>query len=263
LVAADFATLVREQVGRCSLAIHLIGKAYGVVPDGASRSLVVLQQELAAERSAASGLARLIWLAPGLEVDDDRQRDFVHHLLTSPDVHAHAELLQVPLEVLKTTIHAQLAAPAAAKTSREAKGGAEDLTRIYLICDQQDLDTVKPLEDFLFGQGYEVTLPLFEEDEAQARSDHEESLATCDAFLLFFGEAGEPWLRRKLRELQKSAALHRDRPLRARGIYVAGPPTPSKERFRTLEAAVLREPAAGFSADVLTPFVSAIEATRV
>ena len=262
VVAPELAAVVREQIARSSLAIHLIGKTYGVVPDGASRSHVVLQQELAAERSTASGLARLIWMAPGLEVEDERQRDFVQHLLTSPDVHAYAELLEVPLEVLKTTIHSQLERPAAAKAVKATKAAAKEITRIYLICDQQDLDAIKPLEDFLFGQGFEVTLPLFDEDEAQARSDHEESLASCDAVLLFFGEAGEPWLRRKLRELQKSAALPRERPLLARGIYVAAPVTPSKERFRTLEATVLRETAAGFSPDVLAPLVTAIEEAR-
>lgn len=262
VVAPELAKVVRDQIGRSSLAIHLIGKTYGMVPDGASRSHVVLQQELAAERSAASGLMRLVWMAPGLEVEDERQREFVQHLLTSPDVHAHGELLQVPLEVLKTTIHAQLARPTAPKASSAPTNGAAPITRIYLICDQQDVEATKPVEDFLFGQGFEVTLPLFDEDEAQARTDHEESLATCDAVLLFFGEAGEPWLRRKLRELQKSAALQRERPLLARGIYVAAPLTPAKERFRTLEATVLREPAAGFSADALAPLVSAIEAAR-
>lgn len=262
VVAPELAAVVRDQIGRSSLAIHLIGKTYGVVPDGASRSHVVLQQELAAERSATSGLMRLVWMAPGLEVEDERQREFVQHLLTSPDVHAHGELLQVPLEVLKTTIHAQLERPAAPKAIPAGNGAAQAITRIYLICDQQDLEAAKPVEDFLFGQGFEVTLPLFDEDEAQARTDHEESLATCDAVLLFFGEAGEPWLRRKLRELQKSAALQRERPLLARGIYVAAPVTPAKERFRTLEATVLREPASGFSADALAPLVSAIEAAR-
>ncbi|HYN20232.1 MAG TPA: hypothetical protein VE078_04675 [Thermoanaerobaculia bacterium] len=262
LVASDFTQLVRDQLARCSLAVHLIGHTYGVVPDGASRSLVVLQQELATERSAAGGLSRLIWMAPGLEVEDERQRDFVQHLQTSPEVHAHAELLEVPLEDLKTTIHLKLTPPAAAKSGKEAKSSAKELLRLYLICDQQDLEATRPVEDFLFDQGFEVTLPMFDDDEAQARSDHEESLCSCDAVLFFYGEAGEPWLRRKLRELQKSAALGREKPLLARGIYVAAPLNPQKERFRTLEATVLRESAAGFSPDVFAPLLAEIEAAR-
>ena len=80
--------------------------------------------------------------------------------------------------------------------------------------------------------------------------------------LLFYGEAGEPWLRRKLRELQKSAGLGREKPLLARGIYVGHPPSPQKERFRTLEATVLREPEGGFSADALAPFLAEIAQAR-
>jgi Domain of unknown function (DUF4062) len=262
LFAADFAELVRKQLARCTLAVHLIGHTYGVVPDGASRSLVALQQELAAERSAAGGLARLIWMAPGLQVEEERQREFVDYLQTSPAVHAHAELLQIPLEDLKTTIHSKMAPPPSPTPTKPIRVDTGAVTRIYLICDQQDLEAIRPLEDLLFNQGFEVVLPLFDEDEAQARIDHEESLCTCDAILLFYGEAGEPWLRRKLRELQKSAGLGRETPLLARGIYVAAPTTPQKERFRTLEATVLQEPAGGVSPAVLDPFLKAIEKAR-
>jgi hypothetical protein len=80
--------------------------------------------------------------------------------------------------------------------------------------------------------------------------------------LLYYGESGEPWLRRKLRELQKSAGQGREQPLLARGIYVASPPNPQKERLRTLEALVVREPAAGFDPEALAPFLAAVENGR-
>ena len=262
LYASDFEEFVRGQLARCTLSVHLIGQTYGVVPDGASRSLVALQQELAAERSAAGGLARLIWMAPDLAVEDERQRELVEYLQTSPGVHAHAELLQVPLEDLKTTIHAKLAPPPSPTLTKTMRIFLGDVPRIYLICDQQDLEAARPLEDLLFNQGVAAVLPLFHEDETQARIDHEESLSTCDAVLLFYGEAGEPWLRRKLRELQKSAALSREKPVLARAIYVANPITPQKERFRTLEAGVLHEPAGGASPAVLESFLAAIKKAR-
>ncbi|HKH47939.1 MAG TPA: hypothetical protein VKM72_25050 [Thermoanaerobaculia bacterium] len=262
LLASEFREFVRAQLARCTFSVHLIGHTYGVVPDGASRSLVVLQQEMAAERSAAGGLSRLIWMPQDLQVEDARQQEFVQYLLTSPEVHAQAELLQVPLEDLKATIHLKLAPPASPKPGPETRASSQELIRVYLICDQQDLEATRPLEDFLFNQGLEVVLPLFDEDETQARIDHEESLCTCDAILLFYGETGEPWLRRKLRELQRSAALGREKPLLARGIYVAAPMTPQKERFRTLEAAVLHEPAEGFSPAALAPFLGELDKAR-
>jgi len=260
LVAGDFTSAVRAQLARSTLSIHLIGKNYGVVPEGETRSIVVLQQEIAAERSAGGGLSRLIWLPPGLAVEDERQRELISYLHTAPSVHAAAELLEIPLEDLKTLIYRQLAPPESAK--KLAPAPPKELTRLYLVCDQTDVEAARPLEDYLFDQGFEVALPLFDEDEAQARMDHEESLCSCDSVLFFYGEAGEPWLRRKLRELQKSAGLGREKPLLARGIYVGHPMTPQKERFRTLETAVLREPAGGFSPEALAPFLAEIDRAR-
>ncbi|HEX3527773.1 MAG TPA: hypothetical protein VH988_11965 [Thermoanaerobaculia bacterium] len=261
LVSGDFAAAVGAQLARCTLSIHLIGKNYGIVPEGETHSIVVLQHEIAAERSAADGLSRLIWLPPGLVVEDERQRELLGYLHTAPSVHAGAELLEVPLEDLKTLIYRQLAPPESAKKATPS-ASKKELTHLYLVCDQPDIEAVRPLEDFLFDQGFEVALPLFDEDEAQARLDHEESLCSSDAVLFFYGEAGEPWLRRKLRELQKSAGLGREKPLLARGIYVGNPSTPQKERFRTLEATVLREPADGFSPDALAPFLAEIAQVR-
>jgi hypothetical protein len=235
--------------------VHLVGRGYGVVPDDETRSVVALQLEAAAGRRAA-GLTRLIWLPPGLESTDERQRAFIQHLRTDSSAHAGAELLESPLENLKSLIYQELAPPEPKKD--KAPNGSAGPARIYLICDQRDLEAARVLEGSLFDRGFEVVLPLFDEDEAQSRLDHEESLCSCEAVLLYDGKASEPWLRRKLREIQKSAGQGREKPLLARGIYLAPPGTPQKERFRTLEATVLREPAAGFSPAVLDPFLAEI-----
>ena len=256
LVAADLEAFVRDQLARCVLSIHLIGRGYGVVPDGAARSIVALQHDTA---TARRGLPRLLWLTPGSEAEDERQRSFLEHLRTAPGVHEAAELLEIPLEDLKSRIHLKLAPPEPKKEKAAAPAAlALSVARIYLVCDRDDLEATRPVEDFLFDQGFEVLPTLFDEDEAQARLDHEESLCTCDAVLLFQGQASEMWLRRKLREIQKSAGLGRRQPLLAQGLYLAAPQTPQKERFRTLEAQVLREPPAGFSSEVLAPFLDKI-----
>ncbi len=254
LVAAELETFVRGQLARCALSIHLVGRGYGVVPDGAARSIVAVQHDTA---TAQGGLPRLLWLSPGSESDDERQRSFLEHLRTAPAVHAEAELLEIPLEDLKSRIHLKLAPPEP-KKEKAALPAAGGVTRIYLVCDRDDQEAARPIEDFLFDHGFEVLPTLFDEDEAQARLDHEESLCTCDAVLLFQGQASEMWLRRKLREIQKSAGLGRQRPLLAQGLYLAAPQTPQKERFRTLEAQVLREPPEGFYPGVLEPFLDGI-----
>ena len=258
LVASELDALVRDQLLRSKVSIHLIGRNYGVVPDGATQSIVERQQALASEAAAGGALSSVIWLPQGMEVEDERQQRFVQHLETSPAVHAAAELLQVPIEDLKTIIYRKLAPPAAAVVKAAAAPAMDDHPRVYIVCDQQDSEATRPLEDYLFGAGFEVILPFFDEDEAQARLEHEENLRSSDVVLLYYGAGDELWLRRKLRELQKSAALGREKPWLGRAIYIGAPATPQKERFRTHEAMLIHEPPSGFDPAALAALLAAI-----
>jgi hypothetical protein len=258
LVAPDLTTEARAQLGRSTLSIHLVGKNYGVVPEGGVKSLPEMQQTLASERGG-SGLASIIWVAPEIEIEDERQRAFIDHLRTDSNVHATADLLETPIEDLKTLIYRKLAPP---KVEKPAIAPSGELIRIYLMCDQEDVDATGPITDYLFDHGYEVILPFFDEDEAQTRMEHEENLRSADAVIIFYGAGNEVWLRRKLRELQRSGGLGREKPWLGRAIYVAGPPTPQKERLRTLEATVLHEGNAGFQAPVIDEFLADLAKAR-
>ncbi|HEY6141300.1 MAG TPA: TIR domain-containing protein [Thermoanaerobaculia bacterium] len=262
LVAPDLDAMVREQLARSRVSIHLVGRNYGIVPEGATVSIVERQQTLASEIAKGTKLSSVIWLSSATDIEDERQRNFVNHLQTDPTVHAAAELLEVPIEDLKSIIYRKLAPPPPAAVKAASIPTQEEHPRLYLLCDQGDVEATHPLEDYLFGAGYEVILPFFDEDEAQARLEHEENLRACDAVLLYYGAGDELWLRRKLRELQKSAALGRERPLLARGIYVGAPSTPQKERFRTHEAILVHEPAGGFDPAALAPLLEAIAKAR-
>ncbi len=92
------------------------------------------------------------------------------------------------------------------------------LTYLYLIYDRQDETVIQPWRQFFFEQGLEVLHPDFEGSETEMRESHEENLRNCDAVLIHYGAAGESWLRRKLREVQKSAGYAPTRPIRTVGI---------------------------------------------
>lgn len=262
LFSPDCADMVREQLARCRLSVHLVGQNYGIVPEGETDSLVALQNELATQRDGTDGFSRLIWLPPGLVTTDERQQGFIRHLYTDERLQQGADLLETPLEDFKAALHQRLQPPPEPPRREAGAAGAEGCdgpSRIYLICDQSDLDATPPLEDFLFDQGLEVILPVFDGDETQVRRDHEESLALCDAALLYYGNGSELWLRQKLRELQKAAAYGRTAPLAARAVYVGLPEGPQKKRFRTHEALVLQPGAAAFSPLALEPFLHLIK----
>lgn len=260
LVAAEAAAAVREQLARCRLSIHIVGGNYGIVPEGATASMVALQHELAIERAATGDFCRLIWMPPGLTSQDERQQQFIDEMQTDPRNDAGADLLKTSVEDFKSVLHLRLVPPAPPEPAVEpalapVAGTAQPPKRIYLICDQRDLDTVRTLEDLLFDRHFDVILPVFEGDEANLRRDHEENLTDCDAALVYYGAGSELWLRSKLRELQKIAGYGRTKPLIGKAVYVAPPDRQEKRRFRSHDAIVLT-PGEDVGATVLEPFLS-------
>ena len=256
-VAAEVIELVRADMSRCRMSIHLIGKSYSLVPEGGVESLLELQNEVAIERGEEGDFSRILWIPPGLELEDERQRKVIERLRMDPRMQAGADLLETFLEDLTTVIQDRLKrAPVTVAASPQASGAR--IAQLYLIYDQRDTSIAAPWADFLFEQKFEVMHPVFEGDEAEIREYHEENLRVCDAALIFYGSGNECWLRRKLRELQKSAGYGRTKPQPAIGISLITPKTPEKERFKTHEAVVIPQ-FDGFAAGPLEPFISRIK----
>jgi TIR domain/Domain of unknown function (DUF4062) len=258
LVESELKQVIREDLARCRLSIHLVGKGYGRVPEGSDQSVLEIQNKLATARSSQGGFSRLLWLPRGLEVTDERQRRVIEQLRIDPGIHAGADLLETSVEDLRTLIQKRLQPPSDVITKRVASG-EKKLSQLYLIYDQRNTAESTQWADYLFEQGLEVLHPVFEGDQAEVREYHEENLRTCDAALILFGGASECWLRRKLRELQKSAGYGRTKPAPIVGVAVIPPKTPEKERFRTHEALVIPQ-FDGFSPDSLQPFLSRLRA---
>jgi len=254
---------VRNYLQTSKLSIHLIGANYGVIPEAADRSVVCLQNDLAAERSRGNSFARLIWLPEGLESREDRQRQFIEYLKCDATAQQGADVLQTSIEELKTYIQDKLRPKPKSVTANGNGNGDRHAgpLRVYVICDKEDYDAIAPLEDYLFSQGFEVTLPLMEGDEAEVREDHKESLLLCDAVVIFYGKSSEGWLRTKLRDLQKIAGYGRTKPMLAQAIFTGPPDTPAKQRYRTREALLLRN-FDQFTPESLQPFIDEIHKTK-
>lgn len=252
LGASEMKAAVRNDLSRCRLSIHLIGRSHGLVPEGGEESLIEIQNELAIERGARGDFSRLVWISPALRIDDERQRTLRERLRTDPRLHKNADLLETGLEDLRTVYQERLRGPAGPVATADRSG---KLVRLYLIYDGRDAAATAPWAEFLFEQGFEVTGPIFEGDEGEIREYHQENLSDCDAALILYGAGSECWLRRQLRELQKSAGYGRTKPAPFVGISLLPPRTTVKEQFRTHEAVVIPQ-FDGFSADALRPFTT-------
>lgn len=250
---------LKESLDQCRLSVHVLGKSYGIVPEGTDKSIVELQNELAMEREGKGDFSRIVWIPPGLQIDDDLQRRFIESVRSDPRIQEGADLLETPLEDLKTQIHKTLARLAASDSDAES-ATAEDsaeIPSVYLMCDSRDSKKVKPVADYLFDHGCEVMLPAFHEDEGAVREDNEDNLRRADGLLIYYGAPNELWLRGKLRERRKSQGQGRSKPYKATAIYVAPPNNERDSWLRTHEADVIRQPHE-FSTDLLDPFLAAL-----
>ncbi|HKQ75757.1 MAG TPA: DUF4062 domain-containing protein [Blastocatellia bacterium] len=250
---------VRQYLNQSRLSVHLIGEHYGVIPEmETERSIVRLQQEMAIERGDTVEFSRLIWMPPDLQPKDELQRKFVVDLQNSFFSQNGSELLQVKLEDLKTIIQVKLTQKLKPAYELKEQAGAP---RIYLICDQQDVDAVELLQNHFLNQGWEMTLPLFDGNESEVLTDHKENLLLCDAVLIYYGRASEGWLRMKLRDLIKLPGYGRTSPLAGKAVYIGAPESPSKERFKTLEAQVIKN-YGEFDPAALAPFLAQINKAK-
>lgn len=118
--------------------------------------------------------------------------------------------------------------------------GSRKLTRIYLVCDRDDHPLLEPnrarrLRDHLLTLGFEVKLPLADQDDAQFSKDNRNKLKQCDAVLLYWGTARQAWFEQRIGELEQARGWRRGKEFAALGAYVADPGGPVKENYETRE----------------------------
>ena len=250
----QFENIVRDCLNRSRLSVHLIGAHYGLIPEleDGDRSTICLQQELANERGQHDDFSHLIWLPPGLEPKDERQRKFIESLQSSFHSTNGSDLIQTKIEDLKTIIQEKLN-PTPKLTATEKPD--DDLQRVYLICDKRDVDDIAPLYNYLYEEGCEVLLPEFEENTIQA---DKQNMLDCDAVLFYFASPPEMWVRTRLRGLTGFGRTH---PLAAIGVFVTGAETPQKNLYMTREAIVMKNFGA-FDATKLNEFMKQLSQAK-
>jgi len=241
MLARDVEATVRQCLEKCTFAVHLLGRHYGVTPEDSSESIPALQLRLTAEQSHRPDLQRLIWLGAGDLIEDHRQQAFIMRVQEDPALHQRAEIIEGNLNLLKKDLIRRLSPPEEKpKVAAQPRtpGGA---AKLYLICDSKDEVQVEALEDYLFDKGLEVSLPAFDGADADAAALHQENLRLCDAVLVYYGTAPRAWVDIKLRELLKAAGYGREKPIAVQAVYITPPYDHRKERYRSHLAGVIRQ----------------------
>lgn len=251
LLASEAKSAIKACLAESDLSIHPFGSNYGVIPEGSSKSLAALQNELAAEHSKQTDLRRVIWIPSDVASTDPRQTKLFEALKTDPEHHRNAEIIINTFQMLKPIVLERLAPIEKALLAGPTLDSSTP-RRIYLICDPQDEDAIEPLEDYFYEQGFDLILPDFEADEAQAAQSHRDNLQDCDGVIIFYGAARSAWVDVKLRSVLKVSGYGREANLVFNAVYVAPPFDRRKERYRTHSAEIIRQ-SAEFEPSLLKP----------
>lgn len=252
---------VRKYLDQCQIAVHLVGSRYGLIPEGSQESMAELQNRWAGAHARTRELRRLIWIPPSQSPREDRQERFIRSLRVDPEFQVGAEVIEGPLsslkqlalERLKPTEPLRLAAPSDA---------ADQPPHVYLLYDRVDEAVAAELQDWLFEQGMEVSIPDHGAEEEEAGRFHRETLCACDAVVVYFGEVRRSWVETKLRDLLKAPGFGRSTPFSVKAVYATPGGDFQKQRFKTHLADVIAAQTRVDNA-ALRPIVERIKAARV
>lgn len=268
--------MIREDLDRCRLSIHLVGEDYGYKPRGSELSIIDIQNRVASDHTyqmvernkdlktdEKEPFSRLIWVSPDLKNVTERQKIFIEDLKSDAASLEEAEVLQITLQELKSIIREELVTGGRFNKNREIKGYGnekeDDKTKIvYLIADRRDVEATDEIQKCLKDQGLSVVSPSYEGDLVDLRYIHQENLRRCDASIIYFGDSTEDWIKTKLQDLLKAPGFGRIKPLLAKAVYFDGSKEVDTAHYEKNNAMVLGNNG-GFKPDHLKPFLTKME----
>jgi len=205
-------------------------------------------------------LRRLIWIPPSQAPREERQERFIRSLRVDPEFQVGAEVIEGPLSSLKQLALERLK-PAEPPRLAAPSDAADQPPHVYLLYDRVDEPIAAELQDWLFEQGMEVSIPEHGAEEEEAGRFHRETLCACDAVVVYFGEVRRSWVETKLRDLLKAPGFGRTKPFSVKAVYATPGGDFQKQRFKTHLAEVI---AAQTQCDItaLRPIVDRIKGAR-
>ena len=250
---------VAAQLERAVLAIHLVGASVGPIPDGPSgRSLVALQNDIAAARSREGQLKRIIWVPDGTKGERPDQQKFIDALLQDASLQQGADLLRGDIEALKGAMHLALRQKASPAASGPTPAGQPV---VHLLMTEPDRGAAVPLVKALRAGNLKVTIPVFAGDAAELREANLQLVSASSALVLFYGAGDEAWKLHQLNDLRKQEATGAG--ARPRWTVLAQPATLDKEMLQALGEENVFDLLAGISDVALEPLASAVYAKVV
>ncbi len=257
----DLTNDITKNLQKSVFGIHLLGNAYGDIPEGSDRSIVDLQNKLAAqvEDNKGNKLQRLIWIKPDQSKSSDKQRAFVENLQRDVTSLEGAEVLQTPLEDFKNIMREEI-------FSNKSFGEHDEATfhvdkkklNVYFIYDKIDKKSISPIIKLLVKEGLNVIEPDFGPSLLEVRKSHLEKLKQLDLAIVFQENVNTNWVRMKLLDLLKAPGLGRVKPIVGKAIIAGKDIELTKDNFEDYEVDLIQSNGKSSSEDEILKFIKGL-----
>jgi hypothetical protein len=224
----ELEVFIKQDLARSVVSIHLIGDDYGHLLENSSKSVLDVQNKLAAEHATVQQLInennpfhRLIWISPDAKLEDDKQKIFIDNLRRELEENAGSEIFHSPIEEFKSIVLGDLIESKKILGSRhKTVGNLKNQVVLYLIYDKMDAYDARKLAANLNNQDVKVLESRIEGSLYDMRETHLEYLMLCDFAIIFVGKANNLWVQMKYLDLLKAPGLGRNKKYLPKAIYL-------------------------------------------
>jgi hypothetical protein len=207
--------VIEQCLEKSILSIHIMGSFYGEYLKNSQYSLNDFQNRVIKEYIGERNdkLVRIIWIPNDLKSSDQRQNLYIKRLKRD-EARKNTEIVEAPLEVLKTIIQTKL--DEILNPAIIEKG---DKDKIYFIAENIADEPVKDMVEYLESQQFEVLKLKPINTNHTFVHQHRKNLVDADAILIYQGKSNEYWLDSKIRDLIKTPGYGKNKPFKAIGIF--------------------------------------------
>jgi len=164
-----------------------------------------------------------------LKARSDQQKLYLDKLKDDISSTVGAEIIQTPLEILKTVIHARLQLfDSELRVKKLKETQRSEKKSVYLLYDKKDEKDISSMISDISARNIEVILPRFEDKQIEFLNSHRDSLVRSDGVLLFANN-NLNWVKSKLNDVIKAPGFGKQFPFTAKAIYIKDSSIPNEK----------------------------------
>ncbi len=218
---------INADLKNVDLCIHVLGKEYGKEINASKKSMVDLQNSVAAEfcKKSKGKLRRIVWQSPDDIVKDQKQREYLDDLVKSPELLEGAEFLRIPIEHLKTLMVDILLGKGytsnLAALTVDGPGDDSPEESTYVVFDPLDKKWAEEIIGEIKKGGSKVSHSKILGTVSESMAYHKKCLALSDSVVLLADKASPQWVVAKMKDILKSPGFGRIKDFSSRSFVAS------------------------------------------